>query len=102
MSSTSACLRCGHTNPEGTFYCIKCSTPFPGADDSQTLGGTAAQPGSDLPTLKGVTPALVTEESKPTVRVQASAASAATHRKLSQLATGVLTPPPGNDGRADA
>ena len=33
--SVLACPKCGHTNPGGTLFCLKCNTPV--GDDSPTL-----------------------------------------------------------------
>src|SRR5438105_12608643 len=56
MKSTIACPRCGQTSSGGSLFCVKCSTPFPGADDSATIGGASMAGPEFGDTVTGGTP----------------------------------------------
>src|SRR5437764_1461340 len=54
--SVVACPKCGHTNPGGTLFCVKCNTPV--GDDAPTIGRVARRLPSidDSTAMAGGTP----------------------------------------------
>jgi serine/threonine protein kinase/tetratricopeptide (TPR) repeat protein len=56
-SSVVACPKCGHTNPGGTLFCVKCNTPV--LDGAATIGlpvKRASSPSEESTALSGGTP----------------------------------------------
>src|SRR6185503_18522401 len=55
-SGATICAKCGHSNPGGTFFCVKCNSPTQIGDIPTII--EKSNRGSDVPTImSGGTPA---------------------------------------------